>query len=178
MRRKQREGVARGLLDLALCQIAHLLQARAREIGTRELGTGEIGALKERLSEIGAGEIGAVEPGIAQIGVPKVSPGQIGARECGETQRGVPEARGRKIDGSATDRPHLPLADAERDTGQIRDGRGILRAPSIPRPRAAAQRFDMLGLCGHNARNNEKRNSHERYKMIRNAKRNTTKSSP
>ena len=111
-----------------------------------------------------AGEIGAIEPGIAQIGVPKVSPGQIGARECGETQRGVPEARGRKIDGSATDRPHLPLADAERDTGQIRDGRGILRAPSIPRPRAAAQRFDMLGLCGHNARNNEKRNSHERYK--------------
>jgi len=65
IRRKQREGVAHGLLDLALCQIARLLQARAREIGTRELGTGEIGALKERLSEIGAGEIGAVEPGIA-----------------------------------------------------------------------------------------------------------------
>ena len=146
MRRKQREGVAHGLLDLALCQIARLLQARAREIGTRELGVDEIGAIKERLAKIGAGEIGAVEPGVTQIGVPKVSPGQIGARKRGETQRGVPEARGRKVDGSAADRPHLPLADAERDTGQIRADRGILRAPSIPRPRAAAQRIDMLGL--------------------------------
>jgi hypothetical protein len=146
MRRQDGRGIAHGLVNLGLGQVARLKQACAREIGADELGAGKISAVEERFGEIGAREIGAVKSRIAQICVPQIRCAEVGAGQRGKAQRGVPQPRRGEIDGSAIDRTHLPLADTQGKAAQVGNDLGILRAPCVPRPWAAAQNFDMAGV--------------------------------
>ena len=157
MRWKKRLSIAQGLIDLALREVARLLQAGAREIGSAEFRSCEIGAVEKRLAQIRSAQIGAVEPCIAEICIRQIRHLEISPGERGEAQRGVPQPGEGEIDGSAADRPHLPLAGAERDAGQVRSDGRILRAPLVPQPRAAAQRFDMIGISGQRYARNEVR---------------------
>jgi len=159
MRRQDRRGIAHGLINLGLGQVARLKQARAREISAGELGAGKIGAVKKRFAEVGAREIDAVKSRIAQVCVPQICCAEVGACQRGKAQRGVPQPRRGEIDGSAVDWTHLPLADVQGKAAQVRNDLGILRAPCVPRPWAAAQNFDMAGVLrqGFHVTGNAKR---------------------
>ena len=145
MSRKDGQRIAQRLVDLALREIARVVEVGAGEIGAVEPGAQEIGALEQRFAQIRAAQIGAVEPRVAEIGIGQVGHFEIGAGQRGEAQGGVAEPGEGEIDGSAADRPHLPLGRAQRNAGEVRGEGGILRAPLVPRPRAAAQRLDMFG---------------------------------
>ena len=137
-------------------EVARVGEVRACEIGAAESGAGEIGALEQRLAEVRPAQIRAVEPRVAEIGLGQIGHFEIGAGQSGEAQRGVSQPGEGEIDRSAADRPHLPFSDAQRDAGEVRSERRILRAPLVPRPRAATQRLDMFEVRGQRHARNEK----------------------
>ena len=99
-------------------------------------------------------EIRAFKPRVAEIRFRQVGHFEIGASQGGEAQRGVSQPGEGEIDRPAADRPHPPLSDTQSDAREVRSKRRILRAPLVPRPRAATQRLDMLrGLKPTPARN-------------------------
>ncbi|MEE9589500.1 MAG: hypothetical protein V3V97_15940, partial [Hyphomicrobiaceae bacterium] len=68
IRRKQRQGIAKGFVDLALREVPRVFEARACEVRPAELRTREIGALKPRVAKIRSAQIGTVKPRVAEIG--------------------------------------------------------------------------------------------------------------
>jgi hypothetical protein len=146
MGRENRQGIAQSLVDLTLRHIARVFQAGAGEIGSAQSGAREIRALEQRLAQIRPVQIGAVEPRVAEIGTGQIGHLEIGAAQRGETQGGVSQPGEREIYGTAIDRAHLPLGRVKRNAGEFWGDGGILRAPLIPRPGAASQHLDMIGL--------------------------------
>ena len=155
MWRQLGHGIAHGIVELALREIAGFQQIGAVQSRTGEPGPGQIRARQRGIAQIRIGEIGAIEPRIGEVGAGEIGAGEIGPGERCEAKMRAAHARGSEINRTAIHDAHLPLACAQAEARQIRHDGWILLAPSIPGARSTAQRLDMFSVGRHELQNRQ-----------------------